>query len=97
MSEPEPEELLAQALRAQAVQARVSDDLGAAWQPSGFELFSGSEYVDDDYTVPASQLVASAPLLVTITPQLKVHWILILSILLGLAAGSVAGLITLLD
>ena len=115
----DPEQLLADALRAQAAFApqvstpaadhptdRVPATPDAAALPAAYGLLSGAgegslereraalEAADAPTTfapLPAAettrQPVASA--------QLPAHWILLLAVLLGLAAGSVVGLLTL--
>jgi hypothetical protein len=126
MSEPkDPEQLLADALRAQAVFAPQASPAPAkepeqgsetgptgpvAELPSAYGLLSGAgadslerERAALDATVPGSD----APTTFTPRPapptvrqamagaQLPAYWILMLAVLLGLAAGSVVGLLTL--
>jgi hypothetical protein len=92
--EPDPERLLAQALRAQAVRAPRTEPVPAG-EPvllsGGDSLLSGrsverpTAVTDSQYT---AQLARSAPL--------SVWWIVLLAVLLGLAAGAVVGLVSVL-
>jgi hypothetical protein len=122
MSEPkDPEQLLADALRAQAVFApQVSPPASPASParepgpatdavptsainelPSAYGLLSGASA--DSLERERAALDAEAPTTFAPRPpepvrqaaQLPAYWILLLAVLLGLAAGSVVGLLTL--
>ncbi|WP_086849614.1 hypothetical protein [Amycolatopsis kentuckyensis] len=119
MSEPkDPEQLLADALRAQAVFApQVSPPASPAAPaepateavptsainelPSAYGLLSGASA--DSLERERAALDAEAPTTFAPRPpepvrqaaQLPAYWILMLAVLLGLAAGSVVGLLTL--
>ncbi|WP_410637481.1 hypothetical protein [Amycolatopsis sp. lyj-346] len=122
MSEPkDPEQLLADALRAQAVFApQVSPPAPSASPahepepatdavptsainelPSAYGLLSGASA--DSLERERAALDAEAPTTFAPRPpepvrtsaQLPAYWILLLAVLLGLAAGSVVGLLTL--
>ncbi|MET8848441.1 hypothetical protein [Amycolatopsis sp. NPDC004625] len=118
MSEPkDPEQLLADALRAQAVfapQASPPPSPPAAEPsteavptsainelPSAYGLLSGASA--DSLERERAALDAEAPTAYAPRPpaptrssaQLPAYWILLLAVLLGLAAGSVVGLLTL--
>lgn len=107
--EDDPERLVAEALRAQAAHAPVPDaeatqvraapGLGLAG--GGYGLLSG------DFGLAAPPATAAAPDTVRVDPgqttrriepdrRVPVPAILLLAIMLGLAAGAVAGLLTLL-
>jgi hypothetical protein len=125
MSEPkDPEQLLADALRAQAVFAPQASPAPAAKPepgtdavptsainelPSAYGLLSGAG-ADSLERERAALDAATADAATTFTPrpepptvrqvtsggaQLPAYWILMLAVLLGLAAGSVVGLLTL--
>jgi hypothetical protein len=96
-SDGDPERLLAEALRAQAVQAPLPDPAtdGEPRLLSGTdahpELLSGRA---DTVGVPTYAL---EPATVHVTRRaLSVWWIVVLAILLGLAAGAVVGLVSVL-
>jgi hypothetical protein len=104
--QPDPERLLAEALRAQAVRAPVSgrpadapagssDPLrlfsGAA---SPYELLSGQESYEVEPSMSATESGYTARL--ERSRPLSVWWIVSLAVLLGLAAGAVVGLVTVL-
>lgn len=115
MSEPkDPEQLLADALRAQAVFAPQASPPPAAEPtteavptsainelPSAYGLLSGASA--DSLERERAALDAEAPTAYAPRPpapprssaQLPAYWILLLAVLLGLAAGSVVGLLTL--
>ncbi|EOD66228.1 hypothetical protein [Amycolatopsis vancoresmycina] len=115
MSEPkDPEQLLADALRAQAVfapsasPAREPEPTTEAVPtsainelPSAYGLLSGASA--DSLERERAALDAEAPTAFAPRPpepvrtsaQLPAYWILLLAVLLGLAAGSVVGLLTL--
>jgi hypothetical protein len=128
MSEPkDPEQLLADALRAQAVFAPQASPAPArdsepgtdavptdamakpAELPSAYGLLSGASADSLERERAALDVVdADAPTTFTPRPepetvrqptssgaQLPAYWILMLAVLLGLAAGSVVGLLTL--
>jgi hypothetical protein len=83
----DPEQLLAEALRAQAVQH-------AAGPPAspGFGLLSG----DDFGLASRAATMADRPPPVVTRGRLSGQVILLLALVLGLAAGAVAGLVTVL-
>ncbi|MGB3444711.1 MAG: hypothetical protein WBA97_38735 [Actinophytocola sp.] len=87
MSADDPERLLAEALRAQAIRA-PSDN-----SPVGYGLLSGSEFSG---LAPATPPTETTTLISEAPRQLPAVLILLLSLLLGLAAGAVIGLLTLL-
>ncbi|MCR6487026.1 hypothetical protein M8542_29775 [Amycolatopsis sp. OK19-0408] len=117
MSEPkDPEQLLADALRAQAVFAPSASPAPARTPepgtdavptsainelPSAYGLLSGASADSLERERAALDPVAEAPTAYTPPPpprpsaQLPAYWILLLAVLLGLAAGSVVGLLTL--
>ncbi|SEF28627.1 hypothetical protein SAMN05421837_104245 [Amycolatopsis pretoriensis] len=122
MSEPkDPEQLLADALRAQAVFAPSASPTPASPPsrepatdavptsainelPSAYGLLSGASADSLERERAALDPVAEAPTAYTAPPppppprqsaQLPAYWILLLAVLLGLAAGSVVGLLTL--
>ncbi|MEV6830561.1 hypothetical protein [Amycolatopsis sp. NPDC051102] len=119
MSEPkDPEQLLADALRAQAVfapQASPPPSPPAAEPateavptsainelPSAYGLLSGAgadslerERAALDAASEAPTAFAPRPEPARTSTQLPAYWILMLAVLLGLAAGSVVGLLTL--
>ena len=78
------ERLLAEALRAQAAQAPRSDAPEPALL-SGTDLFAGTDLAP--HPVAATERLVPEP-----TPAL---WVLAVALLLGLAAGAVVGLLTL--
>lgn len=87
MSGDDPERLLSEALRAQAIRAP------AETPQVGYGLLSGSEFPALAQQEPA----AGATTQLAETPkQIPAVLILLLSLLLGLAAGAVVGLVTLL-
>ncbi|MFI7677021.1 hypothetical protein [Actinophytocola sp. NPDC049390] len=87
MSGDDPERLLAEALRAQATRAP------AETPQVGYGLLSGSEFKG---LTPAAPGDDATTRLAETTKQLPALLILVLSLLLGLAAGAVVGLLTLL-
>jgi hypothetical protein len=93
--EPDPERLLAQALRAQAVRAPRTDPVPAG-EPvllsGGDSLLSGRS-IEQPTAVTDSQYTAQ---LRSRPAPLSVWWIVLLAILLGLAAGAVVGLVSVL-
>ncbi len=117
MSEPkDPEQLLADALRAQAVFAPSASSTASSASepvtdavptsainelPSAYGLLSGASA--DSLERERAALDAEAPTTFAPRPpepvrtsaQLPAYWILLLAVLLGLAAGSVVGLLTL--
>ena len=116
MSEPkDPEQLLADALRAQAVFAPSASPAPAPGPgtdavppsainelPSAYGLLSGAsadslerERAALDATSEAPTAFAPPPPPPRASAQLPAYWILLLAVLLGLAAGSVVGLLTL--
>lgn len=119
MTEPkDPERLLADALRAQAVFAphpeRTMDpsttgipplggDSETEGLPPAYGLLSGAgadslarEHAALATPAPADPPTIRTPLVQPASTLLPVHWVLLLAVLLGLAAGSVIGLLTLL-
>ncbi|HEX4722879.1 MAG TPA: hypothetical protein VH333_10220 [Pseudonocardiaceae bacterium] len=109
MSErPDPERLLAEALRAQAVRAPLVDT-GHGSDPL-LRLISGADQshdllsgrAPDTVGVPAPGGLAfgaphnTARLPVTVPTQLSAWWIVLLAVLLGLAAGAVIGLLSII-
>ena len=106
MSEqPDPERLLAEALRAQAVRAPLADT-GDRPDPllklfsgtDGHDLLSGraSDTMNIQPTAPVVASPSTARLPVTTPTQLSAWWIVLLAVLLGLAAGAVVGLISII-
>ncbi|SFW56023.1 hypothetical protein [Amycolatopsis australiensis] len=123
MSEPkDPEQLLADALRAQAVFAPQASSTASApvrepepgtdavpasainELPSAYGLLSGASADSLERERAALDAASEAPTAYSPPPeppparqgaQLPAYWILLLAVLLGLAAGSVVGLLTL--
>ncbi|MDQ7809824.1 hypothetical protein Q5425_39385 [Amycolatopsis sp. A133] len=117
MSEPkDPEQLLADALRAQAVFAPqaappardtepATDAVPTSDLPSAYGLLSGASADSLERERAALDAASEAPTAFAPRPpepapvrtsaQLPAYWILLLAVLLGLAAGSVVGLLTL--
>jgi hypothetical protein len=118
MSEPkDPEQLLADALRAQAVFAPSASPAPAPKPatdavptsainelPSAYGLLSGASADSLERERAALDAASEAPTAFAPPPppppprtsaQLPAYWILLLAVLLGLAAGSVVGLLTL--
>jgi hypothetical protein len=117
MSEPkDPEQLLADALRAQAVFAPSASPAptpepatdavhtsGINELPSAYGLLSGASADSLERERAALDAASGAPTAFAPPPpppprtsaQLPAYWILLLAVLLGLAAGSVVGLLTL--
>ncbi|MFC4858913.1 hypothetical protein [Actinophytocola glycyrrhizae] len=87
MSTDDPERLLAEALRAQATRAPADTS------QVGYGLLSGSEFGAITPPAPASE---STTRLDDPAKQIPAWLILLLSLVLGLAAGAVVGLVTLL-
>jgi hypothetical protein len=92
----DPERLLAEALRAQAARtpAQTEETTSAL---AGYGLLSGSDVrmplaIVDDPTVRAAEQTSK----LTVERQVPASLILLLALLLGLAAGAVVGLLTLL-
>lgn len=91
MTEADPERLLAEALRAQATRAPAPEP-----QPGtvgGYGLLSGSDYADPA-PGPPEPVEATARLAVAESP--RAWWVLLVAALLGVAAGAVVGLLTLI-
>ena len=84
MTSDGPEKLLSEALRAQATRAPADTS------PVGYGLLSGSDLP------PALRPVEPTPRTVEEPRQVSAILILLLALLLGLAAGAVVGLMTLL-
>ena len=116
MSEPkDPEQLLADALRAQAVFAPSASPVPEPGTnavptsainelPSAYGLLSGASADSLERERAALDAASEAPTAFAPPPppppprtsaQLPAYWILLLAVLLGLAAGSVVGLLTL--
>lgn len=87
MSDDDPERLLAEALRAQATRAP------AETPQVGYGLLSGSEFTGLTPAAPGNDTTTR---LEEPPKQIPAVLILVLSLLLGLAAGAVIGLLTLL-
>lgn len=87
VSGDDPERLLSEALRAQAVRAP------AETPQVGYGLLSGSEFPALAPSAPAADTTTR---LADTPKQIPAVLILLLSLLLGLAAGAVVGLVTLL-
>ena len=88
MTDEDPERLLAEALRAQAIRAPADTS------PVGYGLLSGS-----DVKVPLPKAKPAAVETTTrLEPprQVSAGLVLLLALLLGLAAGAVVGLLTLI-
>ena len=88
VSGDDPERLLSEALRAQAVRAP------AETPQVGYGLLSGSEFPGP--TTPPPPAADDTTRLAETPKQIPAVLILLLSLLLGLAAGAVVGLVTLL-
>ncbi|WP_436492840.1 hypothetical protein [Actinokineospora sp. HUAS TT18] len=84
MTESDPERLLTEALRAQAARTPLSE----APTVHGFGLLSGSDLPLVAQAEPTARFEQDAPA--------KVWWVLLVAVLLGLAAGSLVGLLTLI-
>ncbi|RZQ65232.1 hypothetical protein [Amycolatopsis suaedae] len=102
----DPERLLAEALRAQARSAPPGEQPSAP-PPVGYGLLSGTgadslerARAQLEETEPPTVRADAQPGATTrqITPArpLPAHWVLLLAVLLGLASGTVVGLLTLL-
>jgi hypothetical protein len=90
----DPGQRLAEALRAQATRAPGESDFGVL-SDSNFELLSGTECAGT-YSRGAAE-AASPPAAAAPEPrQSSAWWILAVAVLLGLGAGAVAGVMTLL-
>lgn len=83
----DPERLLAEALRAQAIRAPSETP------PVGYGLLSGNEFGGLPQAAPASEVTTRH---VEEPRQIPAFLILLLALLLGLTAGAVVGLVTLL-
>jgi len=100
--QPDPERLLAEALRAQAVRAPVESTGPVTPDPlvkllSGaderYELLSGR--ASDTVGLPTGPFAAPTTTRLPAAPrQVSAWWIVLLAILLGMAAGAVVGLIS---
>ncbi|MBB4906552.1 hypothetical protein [Actinophytocola algeriensis] len=88
MSADDPERLLSEALRAQATRAPADTS------PVGYGLLSGSEFAGLTPAAPAAESATTR--LAEVSRQIPAVLILLLSLVLGLAAGAVVGLLTLL-
>lgn len=84
MTADDPEKMLADALRAQATRAPADTS------PVGYGLLSGSDLPPALRPPETTQRIVEDP------PQVSAVLILLLALLLGLAAGAVVGLMTLL-
>lgn len=87
MTDADPERLLKEALRAQAAHAPVSPPTGPI---TGYGLLSGSDLP----LAPLPPAEVTARLAEPEPP--RAWWVLGLAVMLGLAAGAVVGLLTLL-
>jgi hypothetical protein len=100
--QPDPERLLAEALRAQAVRAPVQST-GAVTPEQPLKLLSGTDQllsgrVSETVSFPTGT-VGTAPdttRLAAAPRQVSAWWIVLLAVLLGLAAGAVVGLISII-
>lgn len=102
----DPERLVAEALRAHAARTPLPATQPAAEPAEGtspvlgsYGLLSGSGVTlpaADDPTTIRRPVVADATSRLAGHPDVGFGWIVLLSLLLGLAAGSVVGLVTLL-
>lgn len=92
----DPERLLADALRAQARSAPAVGPASDALPPR-YGLLSGAEAgsLERERAALEQRPVKAAPAK-RASGQLPAYWVLLLSVLLGLATGSVIGLITLI-
>lgn len=88
-ADDDPERLLAEALRAQATRAPAAET-----PPVGYGLLSGSEF--NGITPAAAPQNETTTRLAEAPRTIPAVLILLLSLLLGLAAGAVIGLVTLL-
>jgi hypothetical protein len=89
----DPERLLADALRAQARSSPVADP---APEKSGYALPSVQPERDRAATEEPRTVRTPRPRTRNqATSRIPAHWVLLLAVLLGLATGSVIGLITL--
>jgi hypothetical protein len=100
--QPDPERLLAEALRAQAVRAPV-ESTGPVTPDPLVKLLSGADERYELLSGRASETIgfATGPVAAPTTARLRVAprqlsawWIVLLAVLLGLAAGAVVGLIS---
>ena len=95
MSADDPERLLSEALRAQAIRAPVETT-----PPVGYGLLSGSEFSGRAAAAapaaPATEETEETTRVADPPRQIPAVLILLLSLVLGLAAGAVVGLLTLL-
>ena len=88
VSGDDPERLLSEALRAQAIRAPADNT-----PQVGYGLLSGSEF---PALAPPAPAATTTTRLAETARQIPAVLILLLSLLLGLAAGAVVGLVTLL-
>lgn len=97
--QPDPERLLAEALRAQAVRAPVQSTGPVTPEPP-LKLFSGTDYqLSGRVSETISFQTGPAPETTRLTApprQVSAWWIVLLAVLLGLAAGAVIGLISII-
>jgi len=95
----DPERLLAEALRAQAVRAPVQSTGPVTPEPP-LKLLSGTDYllsgrVSETVGFPTGPVAAPTTTRLPVAPrQVSAWWIVLLAVLLGLAAGAVIGLIS---
>jgi hypothetical protein len=97
VTDEDPERLLAEALRAQATQAPTPQPKGATTSFGGYGLLSGSDMRSplpqpEDRTERAEEATQQ----LSVERQVSAGLILLLALLLGLAAGAVVGLLTLI-
>jgi hypothetical protein len=100
--QPDPERLLAEALRAQAVRAPV-ESTGPVTPAPLVQLLSGAEEryellsgrASGTVGFPTGPVAAPPTARLPVAPrQVSAWWIVLLAVLLGLAAGAVVGLIS---
>jgi hypothetical protein len=100
--QPDPERLLAEALRAQAVRAPV-ESTGLVTPDPLVQLLSGADQrhellsgrTSDTIGFPTGPVAAPNTTRLPAQPrQVSAWWIVLLAVLLGLAAGAVVGLIS---
>jgi hypothetical protein len=84
VTDSDPERLLAEALRAQAARTPLSESPTVG----GFGLLSGSDLPLVAQTEPTARFEPR--------PRTWLRWVVLIALLLGLAAGSLVGLLTLI-
>jgi hypothetical protein len=98
--QPDPERLLAEALRAQAVRAPVPSTGPVTPEPP-LKLLSGTDQllsgrVSETISFQPRPAAPETTQLAARPRQISAWWIVLLAILLGLAAGAVVGLISII-